>query len=363
MTAAIVVGGGISGIAAAGALATAPRPVDRVAVLDRGRRLGGRMAVRTLRTGPWAGHIVDLGASYFTVGRPEFGAVVDDWLARGLARPWSEEFAVISTDGTLSIHRGPMRFAAPNGLRSLVEDLAAALPAGVAVRTDRNAAWLRRGAVRPWGLDAGPVTGGTSADPGAAAVGVDEHIEADVVALCQPTSQAADLLRESPNDPDLTGLADACARRRYEPLLALVAQWPQRSWEPFPGCFVNGDATIAFIADDGSRRGDGAAVLVAHSTAEFARGYLHEPNAAAEPLVAALRRLLDIDEPVAVEVKRWGAARPATDEVGSSDARFLLAPGGVGVAGDAFSQRPRIEAAWLSGRALGTALAALADAS
>jgi len=46
-----------------------------------------------------------------------------------------------------------------------------------------------------------------------------------------------------------------------------------------------------------------------------------------------------------------------------ADARFLLAPGGVGVAGDAFSQRPRIEAAWLSGRALGTALAALADAS
>ena len=163
---------------------------------------------------------------------------------------------MISTDGTLSIHRGPMRFAAPNGLRSLVEDLAAALPAGVAVRTDRNAAWLRRGAVRPWGLDAGPVTGGTSADPALPPSGWTSTSRRMWWRFASRHHRRPTCC-ESPNDPDLTGLADACARRRYEPLLALVAQWPQRSWEPFPGCFVNGDATIAFIADDGSRRGDG----------------------------------------------------------------------------------------------------------
>ncbi len=356
MTSAIVVGGGISGIAAAGALASAPRPVGRIAVIDRGHRLGGRMAVRTLRSGPWAGHVVDLGASYFTVGRPEFGAVVDDWLASGLARPWSDEFSVISADGTRSSHPGPMRFAAPDGLRSLVEDLAAALPEEVSTRSASDAARLRRGAIRPWGIDVAPLAPDRAHH-------TPEHIEADVVALCQPTSQAADLLRASPSDAALTGLADACAPHRYEPLLALVAQWPHRTWDEFPGCFVNGDATIAFIADDGSRRGDGAAVLVAHSTSAFARGFLDDPSAAAEPLVAAVRRLLGVGAPVEVEVKRWGAARPATADGGGSDARFLLDPGGVGVAGDAFSQRPRIEAAWLSGRALGAALAALANAS
>ncbi|MFI0431823.1 MAG: NAD(P)/FAD-dependent oxidoreductase [Candidatus Nanopelagicales bacterium] len=361
MTSAIVVGGGISGIAAAGALATAPQPVPRIDVVDRGHRLGGRMAVRTLRHGPWAGHIVDLGASYFTVGRPEFGALVDDWLARGLARPWSDRFAVIGADGHLDVHEGPMRFAAPAGLRSLVESLAEALPADVRVRSAAEAGQLRRGTGDRWALDVSAVSGANAPadaeEPRAMPMG------ADVVGLCQPTSQALQLLRSSPANDDLAGLADACAPRRYEPLLSLVAQWPTRSWDAFSGCFVNGDPTIGFIADDGDRRGDGAAVLVAHSTPGFARPFLSDPDRATEQLVAAVRRLLDIGAPVTAEVKRWAAARPATDDGGGADGRFLLDPSGVGVAGDAFSQRPRIEAAWLSGRALGSALAALAAAS
>ena len=47
--AAIVVGGGISGMAAAAALVE-DRPDRRVQVIDRGLRLGGRMAARTLRS-------------------------------------------------------------------------------------------------------------------------------------------------------------------------------------------------------------------------------------------------------------------------------------------------------------------------
>jgi predicted NAD/FAD-dependent oxidoreductase len=81
-----VVGAGIAGIACARALAAAGVPVR---VLDRGRRPGGRMASRTLSQ-----RTVDLGASYLTAheGSP-FAAVVDDWVARGLARPWTDTFA------------------------------------------------------------------------------------------------------------------------------------------------------------------------------------------------------------------------------------------------------------------------------
>jgi predicted NAD/FAD-dependent oxidoreductase len=82
----VVVGGGISGIACARELAAAGVPVR---VLDRGRRVGGRMAVRTVD-----GHAVDTGASYFTVSDPSLCGGVDDWQRRGLARPWTDTFAV-----------------------------------------------------------------------------------------------------------------------------------------------------------------------------------------------------------------------------------------------------------------------------
>jgi len=81
-----VIGAGISGIACARTLADAGMDV---VVLDRGRHLGGRMAVRTDHGRP-----VDVGASYFTVADPAFDAVVRDWVERGLARPWTDTLGV-----------------------------------------------------------------------------------------------------------------------------------------------------------------------------------------------------------------------------------------------------------------------------
>jgi len=97
----LVVGGGISGIAAAREVQRAGRSV---VVCDRGRRLGGRMASRT--TG---GRPVDIGASYFTVSDPAFAAVVEDWRRRGPAREWTDTFAVYG-DPEKSATVGPLRW-------------------------------------------------------------------------------------------------------------------------------------------------------------------------------------------------------------------------------------------------------------
>src|ERR687885_2141703 len=91
----VVVGAGIAGTACARALRGAG---IRVRVLDRGRRVGGRMALRRERTGD-VEHVVDIGASYFTVSDPAFGAVVADWRSRGLAREWTDTFRVLHADG------------------------------------------------------------------------------------------------------------------------------------------------------------------------------------------------------------------------------------------------------------------------
>ncbi|SNQ51454.1 putative NAD/FAD-dependent oxidoreductase [Frankia canadensis] len=312
----VVAGGGIAGIACASALRAEGIAVH---VRDRGRVIGGRMASRWID-----GRIVDSGASYFTVSSPQFAEVVADWTARGMARPWTRRMAVIKGPEAVLIpgEPGPLRYAAPRGLRSLVADLASR--AGVSVTQSAPIARIAPGPL----VDGEPV---------------------DAAVLAMPDPQAIRHLDES-----LGAERALVAGRPWAPALALLAGWQHRCWAPLDGAFVHDDDTIAWIADDGRRRGDNAPVLVAHSTADFARPRLAEPSAAGPGLVAALRRLLAIPEPPRwVYVQRWTFARPERPHA----RRYFLSDNHIGLTGDGWGE-PKIENAWLSGTALGRAIVA-----
>ncbi len=234
----VVVGAGLSGVTCARTLADAGLPV---VLRERSRTPGGRMASRRVE-----GRRVDLGASYLTVSDDRFAAVVDRWQAAGLAHPWTDTFDVRDADGSWQAKPGPVRWGASQGLRSLVEHAAE----GLEVRT---------GAVAEVDL-----AGGT--------LRVDGD-EVPAVVLAMPDPQARRLL---------TPALDEVAARLddpFEPILALTAVWDERRWD-HDGVFVNGSETLSWIADDGRRRGDGASVLVAHSTPDFARPHLDDPAAA-----------------------------------------------------------------------------------
>ena len=94
---------------------------------------------------------------------------------------------------------------------------------------------------------------------------------------------------------------------------------------------------------------------MAHADPVFSAGHLDDPDAAVPAMLAELAAVLGVTtEPDWVQVKRWGAARPATERAEP----FYLGPAMVGLAGDGWHGRPRVEAAFLSGRALGRELAA-----
>ena len=309
-----VIGGGISGIACATALADAGLTVD---IFDRGHRLGGRLATQTLRdTGtPYDGRVVDVGASYFTVDDPGFGRLVGDWIDRGLVRPWTDTFHVADGTTVLGTKTGPVRYAAPRGLRSLVEDLATVLPSDlVEIR-------------HPFDV--------TDVVVGPDGVRVADR-EYRAIALCGP-------------DPQMDALVPVSSAPLWEPVMALTAVYAEPTWD-FDGAFVNDDPVLSFIADDGSRRGDGAPVLVAHSTPVLAAGHLADPVTAAPAMLAVLRNLSGA-VPAWFAVKRWTYARPAhaRPEPYSLD-------GIVGRAGDGWNGEPRTQSAWVSGDALGRAL-------
>lgn len=316
-------GGGISGIACAGALSA--RGFD-VEVRDRGRVIGGRMASKRLRgTGTdLDGRVVDYGASYFTTRDLGFVAVVESLMAAGIVEEWTDGFHVSEPQGMAGMRVGPMRYRAPRGLRSMVEALADRLE-GVTIRRETTVESIRSRASN---------------------VVVDGD-EFDVVAVCMPGPQAARILTGTNAPAELTSLT-------WEPVIAVTMVFDERTWGEIDGVFVNDDPAITWIADDGRRRGDNAPVLVAHVHPVLSARHLDDPASVIPAAIASTNRALGLTEPPAwVEAHRWTLAKPMTAYV---EPYVLLAGSRVGFAGDGFAGGPRIEAAWISGNSLGGAL-------
>ncbi|MFR9775303.1 NAD(P)/FAD-dependent oxidoreductase [Micromonospora sp. MS34] len=312
----VVVGAGIAGVVCANELVRAGIPVE---VRERARVTGGRMASKR-----FDGRPADLGAAYFTVDDPDFAEVVEGWRAAGLVREWTDTLVTYGPDGRRET-TGPTRWAAPLGLRSLVERFARDL----CVAHNRLVMMV----------EPGPRVDGRAVE---------------AVVLAMPGPQAALLL-----DPALAAATRAVAGQRWASALAGVLRFPARRWPDFHGAFVNGHPVLGLVCDDGDRRGDGAPVLVAHTTPEFAARHLLQPTAAGPAIEQAVRDLLGLPEPAELtHVHRWTYAKP----VAGGDGTYHLDDDGIGLAGDAFG-RPRVQSAWRSGRDLGRALAArlLAD--
>ena len=328
----IVMGAGISGLAAASALADAD--VD-VKVVDMGENPGGRLAVRDLSaTGTaWDGHVVDVGAAYFTVRDNEFATQVQSWTDEGLVRQWCDTATVVDEAG-FSRRQGPMRYASPRGLRSLARAMVADLAARAHVTVDFS-------------------TVVAAVQAHAASVDVvlrdcdEQQIRqsVDAVILACPDPQALRVLHAQ----DFVELRATLAEVSWEPVICHTMVFHERFWPDDDLWFVNDSSVLATVADDGRRRGDGAAVLVAHSTAAHAEPHLGNPEAAVCAIEAEVARVLRTwAEPAHRITKRWGLARPqrAREELCGWDRQTKVA-----VCGDGWAGPSRIEAAWLSGRA------------
>ncbi|AHI00179.1 NAD(P)/FAD-dependent oxidoreductase [Kutzneria albida] len=305
-----VIGAGVAGLACARALVDAGVAVT---VLERDTVVGGRLSTESHEGRP-----TDVGAAYFTVSDPGFEAVVTRWRDKGLARPWTDTLTAIDRHDHVAAP-GPMRWAAPRGLRSLAADLAAGLPVtlGRAVRS----------------VGPGPVVDGSRAD----------H-----VVLAMPGPEALPLLAE-----DLSAARAAAAAQRWQSSIAVTLRYAERTWR-LRGAFVNGHGQLRMICDDGSRRGDDAPVLVAHTTAEYTAEHLDNPERAAEDVVQALSYVIGLrQQPLSRHVRLWRYAQPEP----VTEAPFHLDEQGIGLCGDAWGATPRVQTAWLSGTALGQEIA------
>jgi predicted NAD/FAD-dependent oxidoreductase len=320
---AAVIGAGIAGLAGAAALEARGAAVT---LFDKGRRPGGRVATR--RAGAWQ---FDHGAQYATARDPAFAGLLGRLAAAGAAALWPAA--------------GEGCWVGTPGMSALAGAMAAEL-AGPAL-LGRHVAWLRRDAAG-WHvrhLDAASTPPGTVTPEGGHEAG-----PFDAVLLALPAPQAAPLLAALRHP-----FAEALDRVVIAPCWALMIGAAETL--AGPDCRRPQDGVLAWVAHDSARPGrEGAAACwVAHATPAWSRAWLEQPGEAvtAALLAAFATAVLPARDgpplaPTHASVHRW---RYALTEVPLGAPCLWDAPAGLGVCGD-WCLGARVEAAWLSGRAL-----------
>ncbi|GAB3267489.1 NAD(P)/FAD-dependent oxidoreductase [Chitinimonas naiadis] len=316
-----VIGAGLAGLSCARALADAGRGV---AIFDKARGVGGRMATRrgTLAS-------FDHGAQYFTARDPDFVSAVGDWQAAGVVGGWQGRIRAF--DGlNFAPVASERRFVGLPGMSSLGRHLLGSLPFFAEHKLMELAF---NGS--DWRL---------KFDDGG-------RCHARWLVLAVPAPQAAALL--GPDHP----LHEQVAAVSMAPCWSLMLRFDHPLPCEFEGCFVN-TGPLSWVARNSSKPGrPSGEAWVLHACPEWSRLHVREsPESVVVALLSAFSRIANVRiEPPEVNAHRWLYAladRPLYEGC------LLLEHEQLGLAGD-WLHGSRIEGAWLSGRQLAQRLLAL----
>ena len=306
-----IVGAGMAGLACAYRLREAG--VD-AAIFDKGRGPGGRMSTRRMEVGGQTLRF-DHGAQYFTARDPSFISQVEAWEQTGIAARWQPG--------------GEDAWVGTPGMNTPIRAMADALGVQFGKRVDKIL----------HGKDSWKLVG--------EAIPADSF---DAVVIALPAEQAAPVL--AAHDKATSELA---AQTVSDPCWTVMLAFDKPL--EFSADTIRNMGPIGWAARNSSKPGRGETetwVVQAHP--DWSREHLEEERQAVEPLLrSALADAVGHDLPSVVgsSAHRWRFARSGAAGVG----HVWNGDRGLGVCGD-WLLAPRVEAAFLSGRALAEAMLA-----
>lgn len=300
-----IVGAGMAGLSCATALASGGA---EVVLFDKGRGPGGRMSSRRIETA--AGEAVfDHGAQYFTARDPGFVAQVEAWATAGVCAPWP----AAGQDAWVGVPamNAPIR----------------------AMAADADVLWGRQ-------------AGGLARSPeGWRLLLPDGETEPfDRVVLALPAEQTAQLLATLA--PEMARIAGEI---RSAPCWTLMAAFAERL--PVTADTLRDQGPIGWAARNSSKPGRGPIeTWVIQASPDWSAAHLElDASDVAQRLTAAFAEATRVvpPPPLVAVAHRWRYAR-----AGAAGLDALWDAGlDLGCCGD-WLIGPRVESAWLSGRAL-----------
>jgi len=329
----LIVGAGLSGIMAARTL------LERgctVRVIDKGRSVGGRLATRRVGENGLADH----GAQFFTVRNSTLQRFVDRWRALDLAYVWGTGWSDGSVKRTVS--DGHPRYAVRGGMNKLAKHLAQ----GIDISVDRLVVSVRERA-EGWALE--------DSDGNAC--------ESRGLILTPPMPETLELLTASGvhlSEDDFAELR----RIRFGPCLCGIHAVNGDVDLPEPGAMQNFQSEVYWVADNQAKGISNTTIITSHANAKFSRqnwdaseaDIIRALESAVQPFLKRGARI------VQTQLKKWRYSVPLTTHPQETLLASDLPP--LAFAGDAFGGRGRVEGAFTSGLAAGTAMAeALASAN
>lgn len=310
-----VIGAGAAGLACAARLVEAGREVR---VFDKGRRPGGRIATRRIGDVSF-----NHGAQFATARDPAFVALLARFQQDGTVAGWPA-----ASDGR------DVRWVGVPGMSAM----ATALVGSLTVETLSQVAFIRPDrSVRI--VPADTIAPGVVCDEGGS---LTEPFEA--VLLAVPSPQAVLLLGDHP-------FAARAAATRYVPSWTVMATFDPAL--PGPDVFRAKTGAVGWAARQSSLPGhsDGPDAWVIQATAAWSAEHLEQDAAKIAPMLCAAFTAV---VPATVAAQRW---RYAQVEAAAGEPCLWDPKQRIGACGD-WCLGGRVEAAWLSGRALAAAVLA-----
>ena len=311
-----IIGAGIAGLSAAGALVAAGQ---RVHLFEKSKGPGGRMASKRSDAGS-----LDMGAQYFTARDRRFVAQLQQWQVRGVVGEWAP-MLYQSRGGKLSPSPDEQtRWVGVPRMSALTRGMIEDFPAVYSCRVTE----VFRGKDY-WHL----------LDAEGASHGPFSHVVCAV-----PAPQAAALLSAAPK------LAAVAAGVKMDPTWAVALGFDKPLDTRLQGCFVQ-DSPLDWLACDRSKPGRESDLdtWVLHATSDWSRQHIDlSREAVVEHLHGAFAEMIGcaVPAPSFSMAHRWLYARPASNHEWGALADADL---GLYVCGD-WCLSGRVEGAWLSGQ-------------
>ncbi len=304
----IIIGGGISGLMCAKHIGSK----INIAILDKGRNFGGRMATRHFE-----GAVFDHGAQFFTAKSLEFQNYVNYWYQEKIIDIWFSE------ESNKKSKNHP-RWFAKNGMNELARYIAKNI--NIYRSTEVSNVEFND---KYWNLKT--LDG--------------SEFSSDNIILTIPSPQIIKLLKNS----NLSSINNLDIKQNlsvdYEKGIAILAVLDDESGIKKPGYLKEVDENIAWIADNYLKGISPIPSLTIHSSANYAKKYFDHTSKDQAHLILNLMKKIIKSNIVNYQVHKWGYTTPIIKKVNDTT---LFEKYNLYFAGDSFSG-PRIESAALSG--------------